>query len=127
MQSLGSNMETIYYALYEGVTDMRDSDGYKTGAKSKVYSTPRPFRIFVSPNKGDAEVEPFGISTEYTNIATTFDMTCPIQEDSILWVGVTPDLTAPGGGSVPYTHSVTRRAKSVNSLLFALKEVSVSA
>lgn len=126
MQSLGSNMQTIYYALYEGLTDTLDKSGYKTGAKSKVYSVPQPFRVFVSPNKGDAEVQPFGIETQYTNVATTFDLTCPIKEDSILWVGVTPDLTAKGGGNVPYTHSVIRRAKAVNSLLFALKEVEVT-
>lgn len=126
MQSLGSNMQTIYYALYEGMTDTLDSSGYKTGAKTKTYSVPQPFRVFVSPNKGDAEVAPFGIDTAYTNVATTFDMSCPIKEDSILWVDVTPDLTAPGGGDVPYTHSVIRRAKAVNSLMFALKEVDVT-
>lgn len=126
MQSLGSNMQTIYYALFEGWTDTLDASGYKTGAKSKSYSVPHPFRVFVSPNKGDAEVEPFGIDTPYTNVATTFDMSCPIKEDSILWVDVTPEMNVPGGGNVPYTHSVIRRAKAVNSLLFALKEVDVT-
>lgn len=126
MQSLGSNMQTIYYALYEEGTDTLDSSGYKTGAKTKTYSVPQPFRVFVSTNKGDAEVEPFGINTPYTNVATTFDMSCPIKEDSILWVGVTPEIGVPGGGNVPYTHSVIRRAKAVNSLLFALKEVDVT-
>ncbi len=124
MQSLGSNMRTIYYALYEGMTDTLDTSGYKTGAKTKTYSVPQPFRVFVSPNKGDAEVEPFGIDTPYTNVATTFDMSCPIKEDSILWVDVVPE-NVPGGGNVPYTHSVIRRAKAVNSLLFALKETDV--
>lgn len=126
MQSLGSNMQTIYYALYEGMTDVLDSYGYKTGAKAKAYSSPQPFRIFVSPAKGTAEVEQFGINTDYTNVMSTFDMSCPIKEDSLIWVGVVPEMLPQGGFSVPYTHSVTKRAEGLNSLLFAVKEVSVS-
>ena len=126
MQSLGANTQLIYYALYEGMTDALDSDGYKTGEKVKGYGTPQPFRAYVSPSKGEASFEPFGINLSYTNLMSTCDKTCPIKEDTVLWVGVVPETRPYAGGTTPYTHRVIRRAEGLNTLLFALEEVTVS-
>lgn len=125
MQSLGANTQLIYYALYEGKTDALDANGYKTGEKVKGYSLPHPYRAYVSPNRGSAQGEPFGIELRYTNLMSTCDKTCPIKEDSILWVGVVPETAPYAGGTTPYTHRVVRRAAGLNTILFALEEVSV--
>lgn len=117
MLSLCSNMQTIYYALYEGMEDIV-KDGLKTGSKSKVYSDPVAFKCNVSPARGMADTEQFGISTDYDRTITTSDLNCPIEEDTILWVGV-PTTQA-------HNYKVVRRAQSINSVLFAIKEVSKS-
>lgn len=117
MQSLMSNQRTIYYALYLGVTDIT-SDGYKTGEKKKDYSAPSAFACNVSPARSPADTEPFGINTDYDRTIVTCDMTCPITEDTILWIGIPT--------TQPYNYKVVRRAESINGLLFAIKEVSKS-
>lgn len=116
MQSLKSNKRNIYYALYLGVSDIT-KDGYKTGEKTKNYSEPVPFLCNVSPAKGTAETEQFGINDDYDRTIVTTDMSCPIDTDSILWIGTS-------SASEPYNYRVVRRADSINSLLFAIKEVS---
>ena len=117
MQSLNSNKQTIHYALYLGVSDIYNG-GYKTGEKTKSYATPVEFRCNVSPARGVADTDPFGIATDYDRTMVTCDMSCPIAEDTILWLGTST--------SEPYNYKVVRRAESINGLLFAIKEVSKS-
>lgn len=118
MQSLAINTQTIEYALYEGMVDIY-KDGKKTGEKRKQYSTPKQFRIYVSPSKGEAAIEPFGQSEDYTNTMSTANMLCPIKEDTILWIGI------PSNGN-EHNYRVTRVARGLNSILYAIKKVSVS-
>ena len=120
MQSLRSNQQTVYYSLFQGVTDVLNSDGHKTGEKLNEYSAPQSIRIFVSPSKGTAEVEQFGVDADYTNVMSIYDPGCPIKEDTILWIGVVPE-----DQYTPYTHRVTRVARWKNSVLYAIKEVKV--
>jgi hypothetical protein len=127
MVSLPSNRQKIYYGELTGYTDIVDSDGYKTGEKEKVYSTPLPFLIYVSPAKGENSWNPYGIGDEYSNVMSTNDRTCPIQEDSVLWVGIDPEIDeTTGKATVEHNYIVTRRAEGLNSILFAIKRVDVS-
>ena len=117
MQSLQSNTQLIEYALYTGMQDAL-VDGKKTGEKTKAYSTPKTFRIYVSPNKGEAAVEPFGQAEDYTNVMSTCDMSCPIAEDTILWIGIP--------STAKHNYRVTKVARGLNSILYAIKKVSVT-
>lgn len=127
MVSLQSNRQKIYYGELTGYTDIVDSDGYKTGEKEKVYSTPLPFLIYVSPAKGENSWNPYGIGDEYSNVMSTNDRTCPIQEDSVLWVGIDPEIDeTTGKATVEHNYIVRRRAEGLNSILFAIKRVDVS-
>ena len=118
MQSLAINTQTIEYAVYEGMEDIY-SDGKKTGEKRKKYSTPQKFRIYVSPSKGEAAVEPFGVNEDYTNTMSTSNMLCPIKEDTILWIGISSTGNE-------HNYRVTRVARGLTSILYAIKKVSVS-
>ena len=119
MQNLMSNQQRIEYALYTGMTDIY-SDGKKTGEKQKTYSAPVETWIYVSPAKGEAIVEPFGTNDEYTNVMSTFDTNCPIKEDTRLWIGITSQ------NSTPHNYMVTKVARGLNSILYAIKKVSVT-
>ena len=127
MVSLQANRQKIWYGELEGYTDLLDEDGYKTGEKEKVYSTPSPFLIYVSPSKGENSWNPYGIGDEYSNVMSTNDRTCPIQEDSVLWVGIDPEIDAETGkATVEHNYIVTRKAPGLNSILYAIKRVDVS-
>lgn len=127
MVSLQANRQKIYYGELEGYTDLLDDDGYKTGEKEKVYSTPLPFLIYVSPAKGENSWNPYGIGDEYSNVMSTNDRTCPIKEDSVLWVGIDPEIDeTTGRATVEHNYIVTRKALGLNSILYAIKRVDVS-
>lgn len=118
MRELEINKQTIYYALFEGYTDAVDSSGYKTGEKTKTYSEPQPYRINVSPARGNADREVFGIDCNYSKMMTTANLDCPIAEDTILWVGV--------GTDKPHNFVVERKAVSLHDIVYAIREVTLS-
>ena len=119
MQSLASNMQTIEYALYLGVQEML-VDGKRSGDKDVAYTDPVQFRIYVSPNNGEAVDEPFGINDEYTNVMSTCDMTCPIAEDSILWIGKS------SANGEKHNYVVKAVSRGLNTIKYAIKKVSLS-
>ncbi len=118
MREMEINKQLIYYALFTGYTDMVDSNGYKTGEKTKTYSDPVPLRINVSPVWGNAQREGFGIDLPYSRTLSTDDLNCPIAEDSILWIGIAT--------SKPHNYYVVRKAKSLNDIVYAVREVKLS-
>lgn len=118
MRELERNKQHIYYALYTGKVDAVDANGYKTGEKTKSYSDPVLFRINVSPARGNADREIFGIELSYTRTMTTDKLDCPIDVDTILWVG--------RDTSEPHNYIVVRKAQSLNDIVYAIREVTIS-
>ena len=118
MRELEINKHLIYYAVFTGYTDAVDASGYKTGEKTKTYSEPVPLRINVSPARGNAEREGFGIDLNYSKTMSTADMDCPIAEDSILWIGIEP--------TEPHNYYVVRKAVGLNDIVYAIREVKLS-
>ena len=80
--------------------------------------------ILLSPARGTADVEQFGINENYTNTMVTNDMSCPIEETTRLWIGVPAyDLNE---NVLPHNYVVIKKAPSINSITYAIKEVSVT-
>ena len=117
MRSLERNKQTFYYALYSGVTEVTDENGDYTGERQVTYSSPVKYRANISAARGESETAPFGIETNYSKTISTSDMTCPIQEDTVLWIGKDPTTD-------PYNFLVVKVAKSLNCILYAIREVS---
>lgn len=123
MKALSRNKQTIWYALLSSVTD-ETSGQYKTGEKVKTYTEPTAIKVNVSAARGTADVEQFGVTDNYDRTIVTDDMTCPIDEQSILWIGISP--TDAQGNDVPHNYKVVRVALSLNSVMYAIRKVSVS-
>lgn len=117
MLCLNRNKQGVWYSLYQGVTDVVDSNGYKTGEKTKSYATPVEIKVNVSASKGSAITEGFGVNEDYDRTIVTHDMTCPIEETTRLWVDV--PVTS------PHDYRVVRVAKSINSITIAISKVEV--
>ena len=118
MRELERNKQTIYYSLLNGEVEATDSHGYMTGELVKAYSDPAPFRINVSPARGNADRDGFGIDLNYSRTMSTADMDCPIEEDTILWIGIEP--------TEPHNYYVVRKAVSFNDIVYAIREVTLS-
>lgn len=118
MRSLVRNEQLISYALLTSASAYTDEYGNETGDLALTYSTPTDMWANVSPAKGASVDKVFGIDEDYSRTITTCDMSCPIKEDSVLWVGTST--------SAPYNYVVTQVAKSLNSITYGVKEVSKS-
>ena len=121
MKCLARNRQKIWYAKLTGETENRDSYGLLTGERTLSYTDPEPLRINVSAARGEAALEQFGTGTDYTHTLVTDDLNCPIDENSVLWIGRTPV------DNTPHNFVVARVAKSLNSVVYAVREVKVTA
>lgn len=121
MRLLQKNKQTLYYALYSSKTMATDANGLKTGEVVETYASPVEMSANISPARGSAELEMFGINTNYSKTIATGEMNCPISETSRIWIGVTPNLAANN-----WNYEVVGVAKSLNSIVYAVKEVDVS-
>ena len=119
MMNLARNAFTVWFQVYRGETEITDGYGNKTGSFVPSYGELQSAEMVVSPKRGEASLEVFGTLLDYDRTVSTADTSCPINEQTILWL----DGAATDG---PYTHYVKQRAPWKNSLMFAVKQVEVS-
>ena len=118
MRCLERNKQKIYYALYSEKTEATDSDGHFTGDYDKTYSSPVELMANISPASGNTIYAVFGTDIQYTHVLCIEDPDCPIDEYSILWVGIKP--------TEPHNYVVARAARSINNVRYAIRRVSES-
>lgn len=118
MRNLNRNKRLIYYALRTSEMVGVDEYGNETGEPIPVYGTPTKLMCNVSAAYGEEATMAFGSFTGYARTMCVSDPNCPIDENTIVWFGVTP----------PNKHNyiVVRKADSKNGVLYALQEVTVS-
>lgn len=118
MRCLNKNKQDFYYALYSSKTMATDANGLKTGEVTKTYTNPVKMSANISPARGSAESEMFGINTNYSKTIATDMMNCPITETSRIWIDIEPNLAANN-----WNYEVVQVAKSLNNVVIAVKEV----
>lgn len=89
-----------------------------------VYQTPIAARANISAATGSAQVEQFGNYAGYDKVIVTDDMSCPIDENTVLFIDKEPDYDE--DGTPLYDYIVKRVARSLNSVSYAVSKVSVS-
>ena len=119
MRVLNRNKQTVWYALYDGSTDEVDEYGDYTGVKIPKYTEPVELKGNLSASRGTSDSELFGIDVQYSRTLCVDELDCPLKEDSILWVNADPK-------SASYNYVVVAVAKSLNNIVYALKEVKTS-
>lgn len=119
MRTLNRNKTKIWYALYEGENEVKDAFGDPTGEMIASYSKPKELRCNVSASRGATDSELFGLNLDYSRTLCIEGITCPIDEESVLWIGRTPKDNK-------YNYVVKAIATSLNNTIIAVKEVKVS-
>lgn len=119
MFDLARNTFAVYYKNYLGNVEIIDEYGNKTGSFIPQYSDIQKIYISISPNKGTSESEMFGSIDEYDRTMTTADTSCPIDEETILWIDG-KDIDS------PHNYYVKKRAPWKNGISYAIKKVDVS-
>lgn len=116
MRCLEKNKQEFYYALYDGEQEVKDSDGYYTGARKLKYKSITKCKGNISPTTGKASLDVFGTDFDKYTRVILMDKS-PITENSIVWLGVeTPTVDN-------FNYIVTRVAQGLNSVAIAIMRV----
>ena len=124
MRLLKRNESSFYYLLYLSKEQAVNEEGDETGESKVIYSAPVLMKANVSAATGYAQTELFGNFITYDKVIVTSDMSCPIDENSVLFVDKKPEFDTQGNPLYDYT--VKRVAKSLNSISIAVSKVAVS-
>lgn len=125
MKTLLRNKQTFWYANIKSTAASYDDYGNETGEPSITYDAPVSVDANISPARGTADIDAFGINSDYTKTIVTDDLTIPIDKSTILWIGIAPDKDGEAG-TIKHNYVVAQVAKSLNSVTIAVKEVNVS-
>ena len=115
MRTLERNKRPLYYALYLGEVENVDANGHLTSERTPTYGNVTKLDCNVSASTGSDIVEAFGGFTNYTRTITVANTDCPMDENSIVWFGVST--------TEPHNYIVTKKADSKNGILYALLKV----
>ena len=119
MRNLNKNKRPLYYALFIKDEPILDEYGNETSESKPTYGDIEELRCNISAASGEDAVQAFGTFTNYSRTICVADNNCPLAENAIVWFGI--------DAKEPYNYIVTRKADSKNGILYALKEVKVSA
>lgn len=98
--------------------------GKRIGREQGALSERVAFEANVSAATGSAQVEQFGNYAGYDKVIVTDDITCPIDENTVLFIDKEPEYSE--DGTPLYDYIVKRVARSLNSVAYAVSKVSVS-
>lgn len=155
MRVLERNKKELWFANRLSESYVTDKHGLKTGEKEQTYGTPQKLKASMSissgannlGSQGMVALDPYGLTTAYTHNAITEDMNCPLDEEALVWYEREPTVTETRTRTVeetidgevtthtiteevevpvPHNFKVVRKAKSLNHLIYYLKEVDVS-
>ena len=119
MRELERNKQLVHFAQFDQIEPIYDEDGNDTGEVKPTYLPPVELRINVSPALGEVATRQFGDVVDYDRTLVTCDTSLPIDEQTVFWIDETDT-------EKPYDYIVKKVAKSLNSLLIAVKKVEVS-
>lgn len=129
MTDLQFNKTPFYYATYSTATEdsfTQDEETIYTGEKTVSYSNPVLCRANISPARGSATFEQYGLLKNYDKTIVTCDKTLAINELSVLWVDTAPVLDESGATDTPHDYRVVGKAESINSVTYYIKKVDVA-
>lgn len=121
---LERNKSPFWYLLYDGKEPVVDEDGEETGEFRVIYQPAVPAKANISAATGTAQVEQFGNFAGYDKVIVTDDVTCPMDENTVLFIDKEPEYDE--DGAPLYDYVVKRVARSLNSVSYAVSKVSVS-
>lgn len=123
MRTLERNKVPFWYLLYDHKEPVKDEYGNETGEEQVFYKDAVSMKANISAATGSAQVEQFGNFAGYDKVIVTDDMSCPIDENTVLFIDKEPVYT---DEKPLYDYVVKRVAKSLNSISYAVSKVEVS-
>ena len=122
MRTLHRNKRPFWYCLYDRTEKVLDAKDFETGDSRIVYKDAVKCYGNISKTYGEAQVEQFGNSLDYERVIIVEGNTCPIDENTVLFVDGEPKYDSKGNPL--YDYVVKRVAPSLASgISYAIKRV----
>ncbi|MGN0558372.1 MAG: hypothetical protein ACI4IS_02860 [Acutalibacteraceae bacterium] len=121
MKCMERNKTEFYYSLYVSKESIVDEYGNKSGEYRVIYSEPIKARANISPATGISQTEQFGNSSDYDKVIVIDDTSCPIDENSVLFIDKKPDKDS--DGNLLFDYTIKKVARSLNSVSLAVSKV----
>lgn len=126
MRALERNKKTFYYALHGTEVEIL-VDGKHTFEKTIAYGAWTEMRANISPARGESSADVFGADVNYDRVIVTDDLTCPIDEHTVLAIDIAPNQRTALTDEPIFDYVVTKKAQSLNSIQYAVRKVQVNA
>lgn len=136
MRLLDRNKQTVYWRNFTGKSVITTTDGYgntlETGEWKKTYGAVKSTRLYVKSAVGMNNAEPYGDFTTKQRVIYALPQETDIDEYSILWVGIDPQIIPegkPNAGepTVPHNFTVDGISRGLNHIRIAIRRVEVNA
>ena len=118
----------MWYRLYQESDLLTYTDEYgnelSIGETGQTYSDPVEMKANISTASGRVMAEQYGRIPDYDKVISVTDMTCPIDENSVLYIDKEP-AKANGEWSA-HDYIVVLVARSINGIRIYAKRVDVS-
>ncbi len=124
MRCMERNKVPFAYCLFLRTEPVLDEDGHRTAEKKVVYAEAEEARANISCATGEAQEEVFGNLSDYDKVIVMDDPRFPMDENTVLFVDKAPEYTE--DGTPLYDYTVKKVARSLNSVSYAIKKVTVS-
>lgn len=121
MKILARNRITLFYALVDSEEDVLDEYGNITGSPKLTYKAPIRTRMAFGARHGGINITAHGLENSYEQVLLTDDMSCPITDGTIIWIGKCP--MDGNGNMTPHTHIVKGIIPSLNVIAYRIAEV----
>lgn len=130
------NKQTFWYALYDATVEQYDEYGNQIGT-SASYGKPVQTSGNISPARGNVVARQFGDDEQYDKEIVLGDRDTPIDEYTVLWIDMVPELDDEGALKVnadgeivtPWDYIVRRVARGLpnfGSTRLAVSKVTVA-
>lgn len=120
MKCLERNKQKIKVCLYQGKSEIIDSDGYETGEFDVSYSAPMEIYACVSSAHGYAQIQTFGTDLVYDKTITIDNTRLPIDENTLFFIDEMPKYDHTTKQVLNKDYSVKRISKSLNLIVVAV-------
>ena len=126
MRTLRRNAQPIYYATFVSKTEIVDEYENATGEYKITYSAPVKAAWNVSVVESEADVAMFGVQALDAIVGVASRNGFPLDETSILWYGITPEIKQDGTTDTAHNYRVVGIRPSLNTVKFYAQKVSVT-
>lgn len=122
LKDLAYLQQEFWYTTYKDKEVVLDDEGYETGEYRITYNNPVKAKARVGYLNWYNSASPFGKDVVYDKgLSTVQDL--PIDEYTLLYIDVTPDIKADGSTDTPPDYTCVAVRKDLNRNVWAIKKI----